>query len=157
MTTEREGQAMKDLTEEPAGFWVRLLAHIVDNIVLFFLTWGMVFVWIYGSARLGTAIPDGDTPAFALASMGIHLVTAGIYYTVAHARFGTTFGKWPVGIQVVDAASGLRPALGQSALRSLGYLVSHLTLEIGFLMVLFRPDRRGLHEMISRTWSIRRP
>ncbi|MDD2567019.1 MAG: RDD family protein [Thiovulaceae bacterium] len=41
--------------------------------------------------------------------------------------------------------------------RSLGYIVSTLLFLVGFLMVAFRKDKRGLHDLLADTAVIYEP
>ena len=46
---------------------------------------------------------------------------------------------------------GSKVGIGRAFARYLCYTISFLILGIGFLMILFRPDKRGLHDLICDT------
>jgi uncharacterized RDD family membrane protein YckC len=64
---------------------------------------------------------------------------------------GATPGKKFVHIKIVDAKTLQDIDNKQAITRSIGYIVSTLTLLIGFLMVAFRKDKRGLHDLLAGT------
>ena len=61
----------------------------------------------------------------------------------------------PRGI-VILKADGEVIDIGSALLRYLGYLASSITLGIGYLMIGFRGDKRGLHDLIGGTVVIRK-
>ena len=133
----------------PAGFLVRLGAYLIDVVALMVLylivTGPFFFLGRYGLASMlgtGTMIVAG----LALALVG-------------WGRFGTTPGKHLLGLSVtmVDAKPG-QVGIGttKALIRWLGYMVSGMVLGIGFLLIAFRPDKRGLHDLLAGTMVVRR-
>ena len=64
---------------------------------------------------------------------------------------GATPGKKFVHIKIVDAKTFEDIDNKQAVTRSFGYIVSTLALLIGFIMVAFRKDKRGLHDLLAGT------
>ena len=64
---------------------------------------------------------------------------------------GATPGKKFVHIKIVDAKTFEDIDNKQAITRSFGYIVSTLALLIGFIMVAFRKDKRGLHDLLAGT------
>jgi uncharacterized RDD family membrane protein YckC len=64
---------------------------------------------------------------------------------------GATPGKKLVHIKIVDAKTLQDIDNKQAITRSLGYIISTLLFLIGFLMVAFRKDKRGLHDLLAGT------
>ena len=64
---------------------------------------------------------------------------------------GATPGKRLVHIKIVDAKTFKDIDNKQAITRSFGYIVSTLAFLIGFLMVGFRKDKRGLHDLLAGT------
>jgi uncharacterized RDD family membrane protein YckC len=131
-----------------AGFWIRALAHLID-----FLIWNL----------LELAIEYGVTWAFKLdtvwqqvISVIATLVIPYLYYVEWPIKKGSTFGKSLFGIQVVDSSTGGPMNRKQASGRLYAYLLSYALLGCGFLMVAFHPQKRGLHEWISGTHSVRK-
>jgi uncharacterized RDD family membrane protein YckC len=68
---------------------------------------------------------------------------------------GTTVGKWATGLRI-ERASGEPLGFGHATLRhTLGYLVSLLTLGVGFLLAAFDAEGRALHDRIAGTVVVR--
>src|SRR5690606_29765644 len=78
------------------------------------------------------------------------------YYIVGHALYGTTLGKRPFGLWVINAADGAFPSWGQSTLRTIGYILSYLPFGAGYLMALFSRERLTLHDLLANTRVVHR-
>ena len=126
----------RDLTGvEYAGFWIRLGAYLIDAIILFIIS--IVLAVILGDI--------GGPVGFAV----------GIAYFVGFwtAR-GATPGKMAVGIEI-STVDGESIGFGRALLRYIGYIASALILLIGFLMIAFTRNKRGLHDYIAGTVVIK--
>lgn len=120
------------------GFWMRLLAYIIDAIVL----------GIVGSIL--SAILD---PSVAYVA-GLVVWVAYLIGT-SSAFNGATLGKKILGMRVVTV-DGAVPDVKTLVLRYLlGYLVSAFILYIGFIMIGFDANKQGLHDKIARTYVVR--
>ena len=64
---------------------------------------------------------------------------------------GQTPGKRAMGIRVVDFDSGGSLGFGKAAIRYLGKIVSGIACLLGFLWILWDPQRQGWHDKIART------
>ncbi|OGS19298.1 MAG: hypothetical protein A3J83_07185 [Elusimicrobia bacterium RIFOXYA2_FULL_40_6] len=74
-----------------------------------------------------------------------------IFYEIwMTVRFGQTIGKVITGIRVVTIHNEY-VSYKLSILRFLGKIVNVLTLCIGFLLIVFHFQKRGLHDMIANT------
>jgi uncharacterized RDD family membrane protein YckC len=133
------------LPRRPAGFWIRLVALVVDGLVfaLVQLSLGLLAARIWGVEAEREAALQGAVAAFTL------LFTAA-YAIVLHSLAGQTIGKLVVGVQVVGD-DGEPPRPGAALLRYLGYFASLFTFGIGFLMAGLRADKRGLHDLLAGT------
>ena len=130
-----------------AGFWIRALAHLID-----FLIWNLLELAI----EYGITWPlNLNTVWQQIISVIATLVIPYLYYVEWPVRKGTTIGKSWLGIRVVDSATGAPMTRGQAVRRLYAYLLSYAVLGCGFLMVAFHPQKRGLHESISGTHSVR--
>ncbi len=119
-----------------AGFWIRFAAYIIDAIILFIV--GVVL-----------AIAAGGTTGAVLQ------IVVGIVYTVGFwTAQGATPGKMAVGIEITTV-DGEPIDFGRALLRYIGYLASAIILLIGFLMIAFTRQKRGLHDYIAGTVVIK--
>lgn len=120
-------------TVRGAGFFVRLGAYVVD------------VAWITALSFAGVAL-SGDQ----LIATGISIV-GWLGVMIGWAVWGTSPGKRVFGLYVVgpDGYAGI--GFGRAVLRWIGYWISALPLGLGFLMIAFTADRRGLHDRIAGT------
>ena len=138
----------------PGGFWLRAVAYIIDTVVIVF---PVVFLWII----FGQPVPESfdqllDPPAGYDRMQILVLFLTMAYDTALITYFATTVGKRALGMYVVrsDGSSvGFVRALARHLLTAVS---ANLTLGLIFLVVLFREDRRGLHDLICDTVVIRR-
>ena len=148
-----------------AGFWIRFVAEVIDSLILTLAAWLLqllvvgIYSWVRKLAGDGVEFPF-STPrgAFVLQLINavIYTILAAVYYTIAHYRYGTTLGKKPLGIYVVNHENLEWISLKQSVVRTFGYILSYLPFLIGYLMAAFHPEKRALHDLIAGTVSIRR-
>ncbi|HYO99596.1 MAG TPA: RDD family protein [Pyrinomonadaceae bacterium] len=86
-----------------------------------------------------------------LASLGVLLLN----FLVLPVFTGATVGKWATGLRI-ERRDGERLGFGHATLRhTVGYLVSLLTLGLGFLLAAFDSEGRALHDRIAGTIVVR--
>jgi uncharacterized RDD family membrane protein YckC len=79
------------------------------------------------------------------------IALAVLNFVVLGALTGQTVGKWATGLRVVRR-NGRRIGWTASVIRHLpGYLLSILTLGLGFMLALVTPSGRALHDYIAGT------
>jgi uncharacterized RDD family membrane protein YckC len=129
-----------------AGFGSRLLAAIVDSLILGVVNFGAGLV-------IGMAM--GNDTSVQYVAQGIGLVLAILYYVVYQNKTGQTFGKKALGLKVVNA-NGETPGMGTLALREIvGKWVSAIILGIGYLWMLWDPRKQCLHDKIASTFVVK--
>lgn len=145
------GRAWSD--PRPAGFWIRVVALLVDVVVCVLVLASLRFV----AERIGGR-PMEEAAVVQLMAMAFAWLFALLYTTLLHARGGQTLGKLAVGIRVVGT-DGEPLAVGAALLRYLASFVSLLPLGLGFVMAGLRRDKRALHDLIagSRVERLRAP
>ena len=135
---------------EYAGFWARVGAALIDTILLGFIAIPLLLM-AYGSDYwMSERLVQG--PADFLISYILPAIAV-IAFWVAR---GATPGKMAIAAQVVDARSGMKPTVGQSIGRYLGYYVSTIPLGLGLLWVGIDPKKQGWHDKLAGTVVIRR-
>jgi uncharacterized RDD family membrane protein YckC len=135
----------------PAGFWIRVVAAVVDLAVIWLanLTLGLLAARVF---RVDLESAIGLRGSLAACTV----LFAALYVIVLHALEGQTLGKLVVRVRVVGA-DDLPPPVGASVLRYLGYFVSLLPFGLGFVMAGLRADGRALHDLIAGTHVERLP
>ena len=155
----------KDIADfRRAGFGIRGLAMAVDLLFVVMLDGALLFG---GGVLIGktTGIVD-----LVLTSRGfefLHVITPllkaavvttacvpPVYFIVMIALFGQTIGKMIAGIRVVRG-NGERVSFVRSLIRFVGYAPSGMLLFVGFLWVLWDPDRQAWHDMLADTVVIK--
>jgi uncharacterized RDD family membrane protein YckC len=143
-----------------AGFWIRLVADIIDTAILTFVSWLLeltIIGAVYWVAREPMPFADFLSPLMKQVMDAIlYLAVALPYYVIGHYRYGTTLGKYPFGIYVVSAKTRSGITLTQSWIRCLSYALSYLPFCAGFIMAALHPEKRALHDLIAGTISIRK-
>lgn len=91
-----------------------------------------------------------DLILLAVAALGLVVVA---YFIGLWAWRGQTLGQMAAHIKVVRQ-DGKPMDLGTAVLRFIGYVVCVLTLGIGFLMIAFDEQKRGLHDRLAGTYVI---
>lgn len=145
----------------PAGGWLRLLARMIDGIIIFFMSLivGFAFGVVAGIA-IGIFDPElvtklNDKGYFEIFGNILGIILSIFYYTWMHHKYYATFGKKFMRIVVIDVASHQSISLKQSLGRSLAEFLNIFTLYIGYFIVFFRKDKRGLHDFISSTQVVK--
>jgi len=149
-----------------AGFWIRFSASFLDTlflalpiaVVIYFLSDGNWFDFSQYQQNISYAMSGNASKAFAAqphTSLKWELLfeVAVLLLTMVFWRRwrGATPGKKFVHIKIVDAKSFQDIDNKQAITRSFGYIVSTMLLLIGFIMVAFRKDKRGLHDLLAGT------
>ena len=141
-----------------AGFWIRVLAAIIDSIIVGVVNSIIQFTALRPMLAIGDIAPDPASLMAAAGAMGIlglvGLVVACAYESIFVAQMGATPGKMALGMKVVRP-DGSRVDLGRAIGRYFAKMLSALILFIGYLMVAFDAEKRGLHDMICDTRVVR--
>ena len=129
----------------PAGFWIRVLAAVIDTAFLVLANLLLVAIW-------PGEVPAQDSPFEIIWTWqdSVSLVIGAAYHTLALSMFSTTIGKRVVGIYVLRP-DGSKVGVGRAFARYLATWLSGFLLFAGYLMVAFRQDKRGLHDLICDT------
>ena len=118
-----------------AGFWQRLLAGIIDSIILIVIEVILILIPIIGWI--------------------LSLFVTWLYFAIQHSSTKqATFGMRALDIKITNenhGKIGFWRATGNFYLT----VISALVVFIGFLMIAFTSKKQGFHNLISRTLCIR--
>ena len=129
----------------PAGFWIRLLAWFIDFVVL------IVAELLLIAVLPGISIEAYFAEEFSWDWYDTFLTLVNIaYYVIGVSAFSTTVGKRVLGLYVLRR-DGSKIGLGRAFARYLAYIPSMMLLGIGYLMIGFSRNKRGLHDYICDT------
>jgi len=145
----------------PCGFWARLAAHILDQLI-----WGMIFFAIWTPIAQARHWPMPDWPRDLtdvtfqkfLQDLSLWIDRAApvlypvyLFYDVfLTGRFGATFGKMAVGARVT-LRDGSPIGYNRALLRWLASRLCDLTFCAGYLLIAVRADKRGLQDLLAGT------
>ncbi len=140
-----------DASDAPAGAAARLLAAIVDAVILGSIGAAVLYFTLkvcgLRFSELGILPPVPFTTFL--------LLLGGGYFVLFTAAGGQTIGKMATGIKVVsvhgESPWSARVPLAASVLRAAGYLLSLLPAGLGFLPALVGAERRAVHDRLADT------
>jgi len=141
-------------TEHPVytGFWLRVLAAIIDAFLLMLLTYPLLILfygWEYfDMSRTGFIAGPADL-------ILSWILPAALIIGLWQWKQATP-GKMTISSVIIDAKTGGKPRFHQWLIRYLGTYVSALPLGLGFLWVAFDDRRRAWHDMMAGTLVIQK-
>lgn len=135
---------------EYGGFWMRVIAMIIDGIIS-----SVIFIFIFGSLIFGLD-PMAMGGGTELAAVLVNYILPAIYSIGFWIWMQATPGKMALGLVVVDADTGQPASTGKYIIRYIGYFISGLVLLLGFIWVAFSPRKQGWHDMIAGTVVVRK-
>lgn len=146
-----------------AGFWIRLGAYILDGIFLLIITLAIItpismvtgMEPLHLTATIGEkTVSNGGNPNEITTADYLSMLIGIAYFTLFHSsKKQATLGKMILGIYVVDE-NNKRISVLRAFCRWLSYLLSYLTLFIGFIVIGFNRKKRGLHDLVAGTYVI---
>jgi uncharacterized RDD family membrane protein YckC len=145
-----------DLTENTqretvyAGFWIRVLASVIDSILIVVLVFPLLTL-IYGTSYW-------ENSSFVAGAWDVlfNYVLPAVAVILFWVYKSATPGKMLFGIYIVDAKTGGKPTTGQLVGRYAGYYVSMLVIFLGFLWVAFDARKQGWHDKMSGTVVVKK-
>ena len=119
----------------PATFWMRLLAHNIDMVILLIPTWG-----------LSLLIRDNHL---------LYFLTFFMYFLYQLwfelGSWNATPGKRIMGLRVL-MSDHVPPTFLAIMFRNIGKILSLLLFFVGFAFIAFHRRRLSLHDLASRTY-----
>jgi uncharacterized RDD family membrane protein YckC len=161
----REGVVPVQPAFRYGGFWIRVAATLIDSIILGVVGSSVEFLLLGKAFRPLTQIQPNSSPAEALSAFGalmgalagstlISIVIGGCYEGFFVSRVGATPGKMALSLKVVRP-NGDPVGLSRAVGRYFAKWLSSLTLCIGYIIVGFDSEKRGMHDMICDTRVIK--
>jgi uncharacterized RDD family membrane protein YckC len=117
-----------------AGFWRRFGAAFIDGLIL-----GVLYAVLVAVLNAGAAYV-------------IYLIANYTYFTVLEGGpTGQTVGKKALGIRVIDFRAGGPIGYGRGLLRNLAKILSSIPFLLGYLWMLWDPEKQTWHDKIATT------
>jgi uncharacterized RDD family membrane protein YckC len=136
-----------------AGFWIRFLAYFIDCILLQVFLLPLSIGIRFGVGGPVNPMQPNLTALFI--NTPISLVLTAAYYTIFVGKFGATPGKMATRLRVVNA-DGSSVSYGKACGRWAAQIVSSMICCIGYLMIAWDDEKRGLHDRICNTRVIQK-
>jgi uncharacterized RDD family membrane protein YckC len=137
------------------GFWIRVVAAIIDAIVVRVVAWPIGMMFSLGGLA-------GTLGGFPHGGMGLHLLGGGVVALVflfgswlyeafmLSSPYQATLGKMIFGMKVTDLY-GNRISFGRATGRHFAKWISDASLGLLYIMVGFTERKQGLHDMLAGT------
>jgi len=136
-----------------AGFWLRLVAYIIDAIILgmagviAFFPLFRANIHAFTTQNPWEVYTSMSRPLFAIRLLALML--GWIYYaSMESSSWQATLGKKILGLRVTDLA-GNRITFARASGRFFGKILSGMILGIGFLMAGFTARKQALHDILA--------
>ncbi|MFL0803927.1 MAG: RDD family protein [Agarilytica sp.] len=128
-----------------AGFWIRVLASLVDTILMMVIILP-VLTMIYGESYWGRA---GFSAG--LWDVLMNYVFPGLAVVIFWVYKSATPGKLLFSLKIVDSNSFEKPSVKQLVGRYICYYISSLPLFLGFFWIAIDQRKQGWHDKLSGT------
>ena len=146
---------------EYAGFGIRLLAWLIDFLVLLFLSFIIALISGFFIAFLliyvSIVSADSSIVRFLSDFIGgfIGFSVNLLYFTLFwSSKFQGTPGKILLGLKIVDA-NGNKISYSTALIRYISTFISSLLLGIGYLLIIFDGKKQALHDKFASTYVIK--
>ena len=141
------------LMDTYGGFWLRVVAYIIDGILLAVV--GAIVGIIMGVGALGTgASVDPASTGNLLYNLVSIIIGVSYFAGMESSSWQATLGKKAMGLIVTDL-DGNQISVPRAIGRYFAKILSALILMIGFIMVAFTERKQGLHDMIAGTLVVK--
>jgi uncharacterized RDD family membrane protein YckC len=131
-----------------AGFWLRVIATILDSIWLYGFIYSVLWVWE------GSGLFRSDAPYTAIRFAFEWVVPLAVVMVFWIAKSSTP-GKMIFQMRIVDSKTLQPVAPSRLLVRYLSYFVSMIPLFLGILWVGYDKKKQGWHDKIAGTVVVR--
>lgn len=161
------------------GFWKRFVAYLIDFFLLYIVV--LILSYLFGiKEALDTATANVITslgsdveslnltetiqaifsdPVFAKSLLMYSLLNILVWWLyfgfMVSSRYMGSIGYMALGLIVVDSY-GRRISFARASARYFASIISALILYIGFIMIAFHPQKRGLHDLMTNVFVVER-
>lgn len=134
------GGALSAESAPKGGFWMRLLAYLIDSLFI-----------ALPSYALGAVVLHGGL----LAADGINLLVAVLYFCYYWSSFGKgqTIGMQLLHMKVVKT-DGSPLTITNAFIRYIGFIIAAIPFDIGLIWVGLDARKQGWHDKIAGTYVI---
>lgn len=144
--------------ETYGGFWLRFIAYLIDGVIIGIPS--TIIMFSVGAFSIGAMFSESPgafvagSAVYYVGMLGLMVGTIAYYIGMECSKYQGTVGKKLLGLKVVDE-EGKQITLGKSTIRYFSKILSSI-LYIGYIMIGITEKKQGLHDMIARTYVVRR-
>jgi uncharacterized RDD family membrane protein YckC len=141
---------------EYAGFGIRVGARLVDTIILVILNL-VIGLLVRLVLPMPTSGANGDFSGVLIPQIILLIIQVAVnagYMIYFIGNKGATPGKMACGLKVVSGSGG-KVSYGKATGRYFADMLNGFTLGIGYLLVIWDPEKRALHDRLCDTRVIR--
>ena len=136
------------------GFWVRLLAFIIDSLAIMAMLWFVTLFIPLSESLSGIDMTNRESllalvPTL-LTRLGFDAMFSAVVFLLLWNIIRSSLGKIVFRAYIVDS-SGQRARFGQLLVRYLGYFISLFCFGLGFIWIAFDPKKQGWHNKLAGT------
>jgi uncharacterized RDD family membrane protein YckC len=148
----REGLAPLAAAKPYAGFWIRVVARMIDNTITSIAGYIFQIPMLVVIARMGASGTPNVSMVIGTAAIAIvlSLAAAAYYESWFLVNKGATPGKMILGLKVIRARGGSF-TWGLAIGRYFAFMMSGLLLYFGYFMAGWDEEKRALHDRICDT------
>ena len=157
--TQQPGNTGHNLTDEDifgqtqpdyAGFWLRLVAWILDTIIIWLATIPLRLITGYHQPQSLTEFYTAN-----LSYSGVSILFNWLYFSLMESSsMQATLGKRALGIYVTDD-EGRQLTFAKATGRYFAKFISAIILYVGFIIAGFTKKKQALHDIIAGTLVVR--
>ena len=134
--------------QAPGGFGRRLVASLLDSLIVSIALFPINFVL----ALLAIAVFGKDSMVVTFITYPFHFLAVYFYFGYFYSQKGASLGKMVMNLRVINSDTGKNLSYKEAFFREVfGKLISGIPLLMGYIVVLFRDDRKGFHDQIFHT------
>jgi uncharacterized RDD family membrane protein YckC/DNA-directed RNA polymerase subunit RPC12/RpoP len=148
----QEGATINTGVLRYAGFWIRVAAKILDGLIIGVPVMIVFVLAMFILVHPGTQPTPGNiVPAILPILLQCGIVFVQMAYEIFFiGKYGATPGKMACGIKVVTGDGG-KVSYGRATGRFFAEMLSGIICDIGYIIVAFDGQKRGLHDHICNT------
>ena len=148
--------------EQRAGFWIRFLAHICDGLNSLIIAIPFQLIGLLFSDSSNTSDADGfaGLPGYGMGSYDLWSIlgTIATFFVLAYwigSRGGSPL-RVRLGVLVLDQNDGSFIGTKRAVYRGLMGYVSQLALLLGYLWMIWDPNKQTWHDKVAQSVVVKR-
>lgn len=153
-TRQEYTPASPETRQEPkyVGFWARFAANFLDGILIsiFISPASIRIIYLLSKGKIRSDWIS-ESACVAIAFYSVLYILSQVILLVLWCKKQASIGKMAISVKIVDAKTGGAPTKKQLIGRYFAYILSCLSLGVGFLWIAFDSKKQGWHDKLAGT------